>query len=117
MKETTRKRVRHATLEIDGGASAQVSNARAYASGLSVVFTVVGTLSLGLPLSFSLPLPLVLDSPFWKESSSCVPYADRSIGCVELAGACVWGQVGHAARHSTPVSGGTRVYSTSTQRH
>ena len=28
---------------------------------------------------------------------------------------CVWSRIGQAARHSTPVSGGTRVYSTSTQ--
>ena len=28
----------------------------------------------------------------------------------------VWGPIGQAARHSTPVSGGTGVYSTSFQR-
>ena len=29
---------------------------------------------------------------------------------------CVWGRIGQAARHSTPVSGGTGVLSTSTKR-
>ena len=29
---------------------------------------------------------------------------------------CVWGRIGKAARHSTPVSGGTGVLSTATKR-
>ena len=29
---------------------------------------------------------------------------------------CVWGRIGKAARHSTPVSGGTKFLSTATKR-
>ena len=47
----------------------------------------VGRSSLGLPLSFPLPLPR--DLPSWKESTAYVPHADKSIGCgVEQAAAC-----------------------------
>ena len=34
----------------------------------------------------------------------------------ELSEVCVWRRIGKAARHSTPMSGGTGVVSTSTNR-
>ena len=55
------------------------------------------------------------------ETSVTVWEIDRRVLLVHVAVevgliTCVWSQIGQAARHSTPVSGGTRVYSTSTQR-